>query len=168
VPPTSDQDRHAPRRADARPAPISDAASETLDLVLTADWVAPARVRARVREWLGAHRWPTAHVDELVLAISEAVSNSIEHGYGLRAESVARATDVVEVHSHIGVDVDGFRQAEFTIKDYGVWRIPSGRRTTRGRGMLIMRTCTDDVMVDFSDAGTTVMLLSHPVPPIFG
>jgi serine/threonine-protein kinase RsbW len=168
VPPTSDQDKHPPRRGQARPAPTGVPASKTLDLALNAEWVAPSLVRTRARNWLLAHRWPAANIDELVLAISEAVSNSIEHGYGIRADSLEHTTEMVEVHGHIAADADGFRQAEFTIRDYGAWRVPTGRRTTRGHGMLIMRTCADEVLVDFSDAGTSVILKSRPVPPIFG
>lgn len=165
MPPTSDQDQHPPRRGQAQPKPTSAPAPETLDLVLNAEWVAPSIVRTRVREWLAAHQWPTAAVDELVLAISEAVSNSIEHGYCIRADSVERSTEVVEVHSRMDADADGFRHAVFTIRDYGAWRKPTDRRTTRGHGMLIMRTCADEVLVDYSESGTSVLLRSRPVPP---
>lgn len=163
MPPTSDQDEHPLRRGLTRPA--TDGVPTTLDLVLHAEWVAPAVVRARVRDWLLAHQWPAAYIDELVLAISEAVSNSIEHGYGIRADSVAPGTEVVEVHSEIESDPDGFRHAVFTIRDHGAWRTPTGRRTSRGHGLLIMRTCADEVLVDYSDTGTTVALRSRQVPP---
>lgn len=148
MPPSSDQDHTAP---------------ETLDLVLKAEWVAPSIVRARLRAWLAAHRWPTTHTDELVLAISEAVSNSIEHGYGIHADSVGSSTDVVEVHGTIGRNGDGLRHAAFTIRDYGAWRVPTGGQSSRGHGMLIMRTCADEITVDRSDTGTVIALRSRPV-----
>jgi anti-sigma regulatory factor (Ser/Thr protein kinase) len=140
---------------------------DALDLLLDAEWATPSTVRARVRDWLRTHQWPAAHIDELVLAISEAVSNSIEHGYGIRADSVAPSGEVVEVHGRIEVVADGYRHAAFVIRDHGAWRTPSGRRTSRGHGMLIMRTCADEVLVDFSATGTSVALRSRPVPPIF-
>jgi anti-sigma regulatory factor (Ser/Thr protein kinase) len=139
--------------------------AETLDLVLTADWVAPSIVRSRLRTWLTAHRWPAAHIDDLVLAVNEAVSNSIEHGYGIRADHVVPNTDTVEIHGRIKVASDGYRHAEFTIADHGGWRAPTDARTTRGHGMLIMRTCADQVLIDFSDTGTRIELRSRPVPP---
>lgn len=148
MPPTSGQDHTAP---------------ETLDLVLNAEWVAPSIVRARIRAWLAAHEWPAAHTDELVLAISEAVSNSIEHGYGIRADSVVSSTDVVEVHATIGPNGDGLRHAAFTIRDYGAWRAPADGQSSRGHGMLIMRTCADEIAVDCSDTGTIIVLRSRPV-----
>jgi len=137
-------------------------------VALNAEWVAPSIVRGRVRNWLAAHRWPTAHAEELVLAVSEAVSNSIEHGYAIPAGSVARSGEMVDVQGVVVVDADGFRHVVFTISDQGRWRAPTGKRTTRGHGMLIMRTCADDVAVDNSANGTSVVLRSRPVPPAIG
>ncbi len=165
MPPTSDQDKHPPR---GRQAPTSLSGAPTLEVVLNAEWVAPSIVRGRVREWLAAHLWPSAHVDELVLAVSEAVSNSIEHGYAIPSGSVARSGETVDVHGVVVVDPDGFRYVVLTVRDRGRWQKPTSRRTTRGHGMLIMRTCTEDVAVDYSTAGTSVILRSRPVPPAIG
>jgi len=165
VPPTSDQDKHPPR---GRQAPTSLSGAPTLVVALNAEWVAPSIVRGRVRDWLAAHRWPAAHAEELVLAVSEAVSNSIEHGYAIPAGSVARSGEMVDVRGVVVVDSDGFRHVVFTISDHGRWRAPTGKRTTRGHGMLIMRTCADDVAVDYSASGTSVVLRSRPVPPAIG
>jgi anti-sigma regulatory factor (Ser/Thr protein kinase) len=139
-----------------------------LQVALNAEWVAPSIVRGRVRDWLAAHRWPAAHAEELVLAVSEAVSNSIEHGYAIPAGSVARSGEMVNVHGVVVVDADGFRHVVFTVSDQGRWRAPTAKRTTRGHGMLIMRTCADDVAVDYSASGTSVVLRSRPVPPVIG
>lgn len=165
MPPTSDQDKHPPR---GRQAPTSLSGAPPLEIALNAEWVAPSIVRGRVRDWLAVHQWPSAHVDELVLAVNEAVSNSIEHGYAIPSGSVARSGEMVDVHGVVVVDPDGFRHVVFTIRDRGRWRAPTSRRTTRGHGMLIMRTCTDDVAVDYSANGTSVVLRSRPVPPAIG
>jgi anti-sigma regulatory factor (Ser/Thr protein kinase) len=160
VPPTSDQDKLTARRDQIQPTPAPD----VLDLVLDAVWVAPSIVRTRVRDWLDSHKWPQPNIDELVLAVSEAVSNSIEHGYGISADSPEPTTEVVEIHSRIETNGNGFRQAVFTIRDHGTWRAPTNLRTTRGHGMLIMHTCADEVSVNSTDTGTSVRLRSHPVP----
>lgn len=150
--PTSDQDKHSP-------------AHETLELVLTAEWTAPSIVRGRLREWLAGHHWPAAHVDELVLAISEAVSNSIEHGYGVQVDTAGRTADLVEVHGEIASNGDGFRHAAFTVRDHGTWRAPTNHQTSRGHGMRIMHMCAAEVAIKSTATGTTVNLRSHPVPP---
>ena len=41
-----------------------------------------ARIRSEVRRWLGPLALAGDNEDDLVLAVSEAVSNSVEHAYG--------------------------------------------------------------------------------------
>ncbi|MBC8091620.1 MAG: ATP-binding protein, partial [Pseudonocardia sp.] len=38
-------------------------------------------VRERLRHWLDGLGWPEPELDDVVLAVHEAVSNSVEHGY---------------------------------------------------------------------------------------
>jgi serine/threonine-protein kinase RsbW len=161
VPPPSDQDEHQARRT--RP-PGGSAAAAELRVELSAGWVAPSIARERVEEWLRAHRWPPAQVEELVLAVSEAVSNSVEHGYRVAPEAVEPA-DTVELRMRMTVAADGYRQAEFVVADRGSWREPDATASSRGHGMLIMRSCTDELVVDGGASGTTVVLRSRPTPP---
>jgi serine/threonine-protein kinase RsbW len=162
VPPPSDQDEHPVRRT--RPAPPDDAADVELDVVLGAGWVAPSIARERVAGWLRAHRWPPAQVDELVLAVSEAVSNSVEHGYRLSPDA-DDAPETVQLRMTLSVADDGYRQVELVVTDQGSWREPATGASSRGHGMLIMRTCTDELTVHGTAGGTTVVLRSRPVPP---
>lgn len=37
--------------------------------------------RQRAREWLTAWRWPTNQLDDIMLAVSEAAANAIDHAY---------------------------------------------------------------------------------------
>ena len=163
--PPSDQDEHRVRRA--RPAAAGEAGAgpgAELALELSAGWVAPSIARERVEAWLRAHRWPPAQVDELVLAISEAVSNSVEHGYRIPPD-VVEPPDTVGVKVRLTVAADGYRQVEFVVSDRGTWREPDTAATSRGHGMLIMRSCTDELVVEASPTGTTVVLRSRPTPP---
>jgi anti-sigma regulatory factor (Ser/Thr protein kinase) len=150
-----------------RPGPPGAAtgAGVELRLVLNADWVAPSIARERVEAWLRAHQWPPAQVDELVLVVSEAVSNSVEHGYRVPIEAIDHPghVDLVAVLSS---DADGYRRVEFRIADRGRWREPDTGASTRGHGMLIMRSCTDELVVEGSATGTTVLVRSRPAPPI--
>lgn len=140
------------------PAPV-------LDVVLGADWAAASIARERVQHWLQRHRWSPAQVEELVLAVSEAVSNSVEHGYDVPHDTVDHP-GVIELDAEVTASVDGLRQARFTVRDHGRWREPdSSEATMRGHGMLIMRTCTNEFTIDGTADGTTVVLTSRPVPP---
>lgn len=165
VSPTSEQDGHPHSDADA----VDCAAVGRLHLVLAADPVSPAIARDHVRRWLATHRWSPAQIDELVLAISEAVSNSIEDGYGLtfdRADHLAGQREVVELDAWISDDYDG-RHAEFSIADYGGWISPPVSKGSRGHGLSLMQACTEQLRIESQGSGTTILLRSHPVPPLW-
>lgn len=130
-----------------------------LDLVLTADWVSPSVARDKVRTWLRAAGWTPPHLDDLVLAINEAVSNSIEHGYGVGADDPA-GTGTVELRGEI---TD--HHVVFTVRDHGTWRPPADDpNSTRGQGIRLMRACVERVTVNGSEEGTTVVLRGRPLP----
>ena len=130
-----------------------------LDLVLAADWVSPSVARDKVRTWLRAHGWTSPQIDDLVLAINEAVSNSIEHGYGV-GEGDPAGTGTVELRGEI---TD--HHVTFTVRDRGVWRPPvDDPKSTRGQGLRLMRACVERVTVEGSGQGTTVVLRGRPVP----
>lgn len=113
-------------------------------------------VRRRIRDWLGGLGWPDDETDDVVLAVHEAVANSVEHGYG----GVA-AGDVEVTGERI---VDGGRQrVRFVVRDEGRWRPPRDPGY-RGRGLLVMRGCMADVDVRPGAAGTEVVLVSRPLP----
>jgi serine/threonine-protein kinase RsbW len=156
VPPSSERQLgNEPTRAEA---------AQTLDLVLAADWISPSVARDRVRGWLRANRWSPAHIDDLVLAVNEAVSNSIEHGYLVGSESPP-APKTVEVHGRITRASDGSRRVELTVRDEGIWLPPNeDGHSTRGQGIRLMRACVEHLTIEGSDNGTTITLHSRPVP----
>lgn len=165
--PPSDQDKR-PRQA--QPTRAKPPAAPTVELVVAADWVAPSIARDRVRRWLTALRWSPAQIDDLVLAVSEAVSNSVEHGYRIQVHGTnhtgANTTRrTVEVRGRLLVDADRTRRVEFMIRDHGRWIPPVRRRGNRGHGLTLLRACADHVMIDHTPDGTTVTLRSRPLPP---
>ena len=116
-----------------------------------------------------AHHWSPSHAEDLVLAVNEAVTNSIEHGHGLDPEQPTASPEwthsTVEVHGQIVIDEQGRRRVELIIRDNGRWRPPTFD-PRRGNGVTLMRACTDDVTISSSDSGTTVRLLSRPLPSL--
>jgi serine/threonine-protein kinase RsbW len=139
--------------------------AQMLDLDLAADWISPSVARDQVRGWLQANRWSPSHVDDLVLAVNEAVSNSIEHGYQVRPEG-ERGTGRIGVRGVIHTAADGARHVELTVRDKGVWLPPTADpNSNRGQGLRLMRACVENMTVDGTDDGTTVVLQSRPVPP---
>jgi anti-sigma regulatory factor (Ser/Thr protein kinase)/putative methionine-R-sulfoxide reductase with GAF domain len=102
------------------------------------------QIRTALRRWLpsvGASDEGTLNV---LLAVGEATTNVVEHAYGpgggsMQVEFAYSTPDVVA-----------------TIRDTGRWRSPRG--DNRGRGMLIMERCADEVTVDRTANGTEVRL----------
>ncbi|QJY47128.1 ATP-binding protein [Pseudonocardia broussonetiae] len=113
-------------------------------------------VRERLRAWLDGFGWPEYEADDVVLAVHEAVTNSVEHGYG------GREPGEVDVTGVRILDDDGQR-VRLLVHDDGRWR-PPGDPGYRGRGIAVMRGCVAEVGVHPGDEGTEVVLVSRPVP----
>ncbi len=112
--------------------------------------------RAALRVWLDAHGYPANRRDDVVVATMEAVSNAVEHAYGLDGES----TVVVEAVIGDGLVV--------SVRDGGRWLNPL-RRPERGRGLLLMQALADDVERTSTHRGTIVTLrFAAPVDPPAG
>lgn len=131
---------------------------------LAADWVAASLARDAAESWLQANRWPPAQSEELVLAVSEAVSNSVEHGYRVSMDQVDHS-GIVRLTFHVENLPDGFRRVVISIGDRGAWREPDDGPTHRGHGLLLMRSATDRMHIHKTATGTEVQLVSRPVPP---
>ncbi|QJY48238.1 ATP-binding protein [Pseudonocardia broussonetiae] len=144
----------------------STASHGALRMRLLAEWVTPSLARDRTAEWLRRHRWPQEQLDDLVFAVSEAVSNSVEHGYGISARDPARpGRGQVEVDGHVRGTPDGRRQAVVTVRDAGTWRRPArATGADRGRGLDLMASFMAHLQVDGTASGTTVVITSPPVP----
>lgn len=127
-----------------------------LALRIPADAREVAPVRHQLREWLQDSGFGDDEASDLVLAVSEAVNNSVEHAYP------APARGTVEVRAQIAQD----GTVDIDVTDHGQWRVPPPALTTRGRGLLLMRESVDDVVIDRSARGTTVRLrrARSPVP----
>jgi anti-sigma regulatory factor (Ser/Thr protein kinase) len=138
-----------------------------LRFVLAAEWVAPSLARDRLDQWLRSLSWPTGQRQDLVLALSEAVSNSVEHGYQLDASAPQSdvAVGVIEVLARVLVEANARRRVTLTVRDHGRWREPDDPARYRGYGFSIIRACADQVNIDGRATGTTVTLTSRTAPP---
>ncbi len=132
--------------------------TEAVHEVLTADAVAPSIVRRLFRGWLGELDWPSEETDDLLLAVSEAVSNVTDHAYppGSVGEVIVGAECVT--------DGDGGRRVVVTVDDHGSWRPPPAWHENRRRGLPLMRACTESMEVQGTATGTQIRMTSRPVP----
>jgi serine/threonine-protein kinase RsbW len=165
--PPSEQDE----RPGSVPRPLSGGVAgrpvaEELHIVLVAEWVAPSIARDRLNRWLSDLSWPTGQREDLVLALSEAVSNSVEHGYQI--DRLAPPQDLgagtIEIRARLLVEANGVRRIALTVQDNGRWREPDAEARFRGHGLSIIRSCADQFSIDGDAAGTTLTLTSRPAP----
>ncbi|MDT7641054.1 MAG: hypothetical protein QOC83_5342 [Pseudonocardiales bacterium] len=131
---------------------------EAVRQVLPANAVAPSLVRRHFRGWLAALGWPPADTDDLLLAVSEAVSNAADHAYPPH-----RLGDVV-VEAECVPGANGSRRVVVTVLDEGAWRPPPAWHENRRRGVPLMRACTESVDIWGSPSGTRVRMVSKSVP----
>jgi serine/threonine-protein kinase RsbW len=158
--PPCDVDPTAGPRA---PRPVSGAPA-SLAFVLPAELAAPWLARNRLRTWLVEElAWPAELVDDVEYAVSEAVSNVAEHAY---AHDVHRGT--VEVHALVEEIHGGPRRLRISISDAGRWQPVDPDPALRGRGLFMMNSLMDEVMIQRGEGpgarGTEVVLLSPPAP----
>ena len=106
-----------------------------------------APLRARLRAWLDDAGLEREVVDGVLLGVSEAAANSIEHGLGF--DESGRVT--VEAH------VDGDGRLELTVRDDGRWRAARSD-PDRGHGLHIIETLMDGMSVDRLSSGTVVRM----------
>lgn len=107
-----------------------------------------AQMRAETRQYLRSVGMHTAAVDEVVLAVGEALSNAVEH-------SGPANFAPVDVEIELADD-----ELVIEIADHGRWR-HRPPRPDGGRGLGIMRAVMDDVAIDARATGTRVHLRKH-------
>jgi anti-sigma regulatory factor (Ser/Thr protein kinase) len=124
-----------------------------LDLVFDADPVLLSSMRARTGDWLREQRWPEDRIGEVVLALNEAVTNSVVHAYDGAGGRVRLTAEIV-------VPFPGMLTATFVVRDWGRWRHRRGGEP--GYGLEVARKLMDEVRIDTGAGGTTVVL-STPI-----
>ena len=125
-------------------------AEDRLHLTMPADPKALPAARTIVGRWLRAAGADDRIVRDLQTACHEACANVIEHAYRFR-----EATFEIE-----GLHEDG--EVALTVRDTGGWR--GVGNPDRGRGFAMMKSLTDDVVVEREETGTAVTLRRRLAP----
>ena len=106
-----------------------------------------APLRRRFRRWLSGINAEEQALQDVLVAVGEAVANAIEHANGpLRASIQVDATED-----------DGVLVIE--VRDRGLWRQP--RDTGRGLGVPLMKILMDEATFHTDEHGTSVTLRKH-------
>jgi anti-sigma regulatory factor (Ser/Thr protein kinase) len=134
---------------------VSQAQLEPVEYVHRS-WPADGRqlrlIRSVVRDWLNPLTLDDEQTADLVLAVDEATTNAVEHAY--------------RPDEHGTVEVLLWTEAGalcIEIVDHGIWKTPSATSSFRGRGIQVMHSMCDSVLIHYDTRGTRV-LLRHQLP----
>jgi serine phosphatase RsbU (regulator of sigma subunit)/integral membrane sensor domain MASE1/anti-sigma regulatory factor (Ser/Thr protein kinase) len=103
-----------------------------------------ASTRRSIGRWLTQNRVGSEVAFEVMVAVTEAYTNSVQHAYGV-------AEGAVSVEASIDAAV-----VTITVSDSGVWK--EARRDHDGCGLMMMRALMDSVEVTSSSRGTEVRM----------
>jgi GAF domain-containing protein/anti-sigma regulatory factor (Ser/Thr protein kinase) len=118
---------------------------DRLALRLPAEPAVLASMRRTLRQWLEALGAEELETYDVLVAVTEAAANAIEHAYG----PVDAAFDVEAEASDDG-------EVALVVRDQGRWRPPRGHN--RGRGTLLMQELMDHFEVTTTEEGTEVRM----------
>jgi serine phosphatase RsbU (regulator of sigma subunit)/anti-sigma regulatory factor (Ser/Thr protein kinase) len=125
-------------------AHVATVTEERLDLELPCRASTLAPLRRMLRQWLSGIRAPPSELRDILVAVSEAATNAIEHAYG-----------PIEASYRVEGWLSGDRVI-VTVTDSGSWR--ERRGVERGRGTHLMRELMDGFRLYASGTGTVVEL----------
>ena len=119
-----------------------------LEVEIAADVGELASTRSALRSWLNRAGLAPEQTMDVLIAVGEAISNSIEHGHREHLDGTVklRATALAD-------------RLHLTVVDTGSWRPPQpDPNAFRGRGIMLMRALMQDVAIEPSEHGTTVRM----------
>ncbi|MFL5843562.1 MAG: SpoIIE family protein phosphatase [Solirubrobacteraceae bacterium] len=115
-----------------------------VELTVPGNATALQAFRSTARRWLAGASGDDAEVDDVTMAVNEAVQNAIEHAHRRRSTPVK-----------VRLEREG-DDLTITVRDGGTWS--DGQSDDRGRGLPLMRALMDDVVIDAGDDGTSIVL----------
>ena len=149
-------DRIVRNVSEAIGAPDDDVALllATMDVVTEFEVEVPAdpstlpELRRRLRAWLARQDCGAAESADVVLAVSEACNNAIEHAYRDRDGTLRVRIERVQT------------TIRAVVEDQGSWREPSGS-DERGRGISLMKHLMHSTEIESDAGGTCITLVLH-------
>jgi anti-sigma regulatory factor (Ser/Thr protein kinase) len=131
-----------------------DSLPTKLLIILRAEATAARTVRTRLRHWLTRWGWHDDDLDDVIMAVDEAVANVVDHAYCLQPEP-----GNVHVYAWI-TDRPTDHRATVSITDQGRWRPVLADPGYRGRGLVMMSSCMASLHIEHSSGGTSVTMTS--------
>jgi anti-sigma regulatory factor (Ser/Thr protein kinase) len=109
-------------------------------------------IRRELAGWLAPLALSETETADVVLAVDEAAANAVRHAYGPDESGAVELTLWTEPGT-----------LSIEVVDHGSWRPPAERPTEGGRGIPLMSTMSEAVLIHYDDRGSRV-LLRHRIP----
>ncbi len=120
-------------------------------VTMAAEPTAPRVMRGRLREWLDSYSWPDDELGAIVYAVSEAVSNCVEHAYPGRAVGEVTVTGQLEIVADPAADPAAgrgeVRRMQLAVIDQGSWRVTPESSEGRRRGLPLIKALMHTVTI---------------------
>lgn len=123
-----------------------------------ADPVQLSAIRHVLAGWLAPLALTDDEVADVVLAVDEAAANAVRHAYGPEESGVVELTlwtEPLPDTDHATLCIE--------IVDHGHWQPPTERPVEGGRGIPLMTTMSESVLIHYDERGSRV-LLRHRIP----
>jgi serine/threonine-protein kinase RsbW len=139
--------------------------SEALRVVLRAGGRSPAQARRVLSSWLarvcgrgtGPADAPDDATEDLVFAVSEAVTNCVDHAYRGGEPGAIRLVGRLD-EDRDRDDGSSSREVTVAVSDEGAWCEPTADPGHRGRGLSMMRASVTAFDLVVGRGGTTVTM----------
>ena len=109
-------------------------------------------IRRELAGWLAPLALTEEETANVVLAVDEAAANAVRHAYGADESGAIELTLWTEPGT-----------LSIEIVDHGSWRPPVEEPVEGGRGIPLMSTMSEAVLIHFDERGSRV-LLRHRIP----
>jgi anti-sigma regulatory factor (Ser/Thr protein kinase) len=109
-------------------------------------------IRRELAGWLAPLSLTETETADVVLAVDEAAANAVRHAYGPEESGVVELTLWTEPGT-----------LSIEVVDHGNWRPPTERPREGGRGIPLMSSMSEAVLIHYDDRGSRV-LLRHRIP----
>jgi anti-sigma regulatory factor (Ser/Thr protein kinase) len=135
---------------------------QALEIELRSNLPELSGVRDRLRRWAGSAGWPESDTADIVLAVDEALTNVIRHGYGgVPDQRICLRAQVIH-HAQRGPGI------EITIRDFGRQVDPAtivGRDLNDlrpgGLGVHIIRSLMDSAVYSCAEGGGMMLVMTR-------
>jgi serine/threonine-protein kinase RsbW len=116
-------------------------------------------IRHELAGWLAPLSLTDDETADVVLAVDEAAANAVRHAYGPEESGAVELT----LWTESADAAEGTATLCIEVVDHGQWQPPAEQPTEGGRGIPLMSTMSESVLIHYDERGSRV-LLRHSIP----